>query len=185
MKKWTSVQVTVEGHCDSRGSAEYNLGARHPPRRRGEGLPGEPRRPCRPRHGRQQGQGTAVLQRRERVLLAAEPPRTFRRSRASRQERQVRQDERREDAFLPLPPIPPYLARPQHPRQLLVRHAVFRRLLPSTSSTGISRPYRASRSGSVEMSISSTVIGASPRATRAGPPPSSRRTGDSRGANTG
>jgi peptidoglycan-associated lipoprotein len=26
MKKWTSTQITVEGHCDSRGSAEYNLG---------------------------------------------------------------------------------------------------------------------------------------------------------------
>src|SRR6185503_702808 len=26
LKRWTSVQVTVEGHCDSRGSAEYNLG---------------------------------------------------------------------------------------------------------------------------------------------------------------
>jgi peptidoglycan-associated lipoprotein len=26
MKKWTSTQVTVEGHCDSRGSSEYNLG---------------------------------------------------------------------------------------------------------------------------------------------------------------
>jgi peptidoglycan-associated lipoprotein len=26
MKKWTSTQVTLEGHCDSRGSAEYNLG---------------------------------------------------------------------------------------------------------------------------------------------------------------
>ena len=26
LKKWTSTQVTVEGHCDSRGSAEYNLG---------------------------------------------------------------------------------------------------------------------------------------------------------------
>jgi peptidoglycan-associated lipoprotein len=26
MKKWTSVQVTLEGHCDSRGSAEYNPG---------------------------------------------------------------------------------------------------------------------------------------------------------------
>ena len=26
MKKWTSVMVTLEGHCDSRGSAEYNLG---------------------------------------------------------------------------------------------------------------------------------------------------------------
>jgi peptidoglycan-associated lipoprotein len=26
MKKWASTSVTVEGHCDSRGSAEYNLG---------------------------------------------------------------------------------------------------------------------------------------------------------------
>ena len=26
MKKWGSVQVTLEGHGDSRGSAEYNLG---------------------------------------------------------------------------------------------------------------------------------------------------------------
>jgi peptidoglycan-associated lipoprotein len=26
MKRWGSTQVTVEGHCDSRGSAEYNLG---------------------------------------------------------------------------------------------------------------------------------------------------------------
>jgi peptidoglycan-associated lipoprotein len=25
MKKWTSTQVTVEGHADSRGSSEYNL----------------------------------------------------------------------------------------------------------------------------------------------------------------
>src|SRR6266508_1680148 len=25
MKKWGSTQVQVEGHCDSRGSAEYNL----------------------------------------------------------------------------------------------------------------------------------------------------------------
>ena len=25
MKRWTSTVITVEGHCDSRGSAEYNL----------------------------------------------------------------------------------------------------------------------------------------------------------------
>src|SRR6266508_4075583 len=25
LKKWTSTQITVEGHCDSRGSGEYNL----------------------------------------------------------------------------------------------------------------------------------------------------------------
>ena len=26
LKKWTSAQLAIEGHCDSRGSAEYNLG---------------------------------------------------------------------------------------------------------------------------------------------------------------
>jgi peptidoglycan-associated lipoprotein len=26
MKRWTSTRITVEGHCDERGSAEYNLG---------------------------------------------------------------------------------------------------------------------------------------------------------------
>jgi peptidoglycan-associated lipoprotein len=26
MKRWTSVRVTIEGHCDERGTAEYNLG---------------------------------------------------------------------------------------------------------------------------------------------------------------
>ena len=25
LKRWTSVRITLEGHCDSRGSAEYNL----------------------------------------------------------------------------------------------------------------------------------------------------------------
>jgi peptidoglycan-associated lipoprotein len=25
MKRWTSTRVTVEGHCDERGTAEYNL----------------------------------------------------------------------------------------------------------------------------------------------------------------
>jgi peptidoglycan-associated lipoprotein len=26
MKRWTSVRITIEGHCDERGTAEYNLG---------------------------------------------------------------------------------------------------------------------------------------------------------------
>lgn len=26
LKKWTSTSISIEGHCDSRGSAEYNLG---------------------------------------------------------------------------------------------------------------------------------------------------------------
>lgn len=25
LKKWTSTKITIEGHCDSRGTAEYNL----------------------------------------------------------------------------------------------------------------------------------------------------------------
>jgi peptidoglycan-associated lipoprotein len=25
MKRWTGTSITVEGHCDSRGSSEYNL----------------------------------------------------------------------------------------------------------------------------------------------------------------
>jgi peptidoglycan-associated lipoprotein len=25
LKRWTSTQVSIEGHCDSRGSSEYNL----------------------------------------------------------------------------------------------------------------------------------------------------------------
>ncbi len=25
MKRWTSTAITIEGHCDSRGSSEYNL----------------------------------------------------------------------------------------------------------------------------------------------------------------
>jgi len=25
LKRWTSTQISVEGHCDARGSAEYNL----------------------------------------------------------------------------------------------------------------------------------------------------------------
>src|SRR4051812_11147418 len=26
LKRWTSTQITIEGHCDERGSAQYNLG---------------------------------------------------------------------------------------------------------------------------------------------------------------
>ena len=71
LKKFTSTQITLEGHCDSRGSAEYQPGVRCTPLGRGEGLSPEPGHPGGPRHGDQQGQRAAVLQRRERVLLAA------------------------------------------------------------------------------------------------------------------
>jgi peptidoglycan-associated lipoprotein len=26
LKRWTSTRITLEGHCDERGTAEYNLG---------------------------------------------------------------------------------------------------------------------------------------------------------------
>ena len=26
LKRWTGTRITVEGHCDERGTAEYNLG---------------------------------------------------------------------------------------------------------------------------------------------------------------
>src|SRR5262245_3594721 len=47
------------------------------PGRDGEELPGEPWRADKPRHRREQGQGSAVLRGRERVLLAAEPTRAL------------------------------------------------------------------------------------------------------------
>src|SRR5206468_6896185 len=47
--------------------------ARVAPRQRREGLPDEPRRAGEPRHRREQGEGTAVLHGRDRILLAAEP----------------------------------------------------------------------------------------------------------------
>ena len=79
MKKWTSTQVTVEGHCDSRGSSEYNLGSRLAPRDRREGLSRQPRRAGRARVTVvSKGKEAAVLQRGERILLAAEPPRPLR-----------------------------------------------------------------------------------------------------------
>ena len=77
LKKWTSTRITVEGHCDSRGSSEYNLalGSRRADAVKSYlvslGVPDESR------HRRQQGERTAVLLGRERGLLAAEPPRAF------------------------------------------------------------------------------------------------------------
>ena len=75
LKRWTTTKITVEGHCDSRGTTEYNLAL------------GERRAAAVQDYlvslgvaadrvtDRQQGQGSAVLHGRERSLLAAEPPR--------------------------------------------------------------------------------------------------------------
>ena len=77
MKRWNSTKVMVEGHADSRGTAEYNLalGERRASAVRDYlvnlGVGGS-------HHHRQQGQGGAGLHRGERVLLAAESPRTLR-----------------------------------------------------------------------------------------------------------
>ena len=77
MKRWTTTKVMVEGHCDSRGTAEYNLALGD---RRAKAVQDylvslgvAANRVA----DRQQRQGTAVLQRRERSLLAAESPRTL------------------------------------------------------------------------------------------------------------
>ena len=78
MKRWTSTRINVEGHCDERGSAEYNLGLGE--RRAnavkaylvGLGIGG------RSRHQHLQGQGSARLHRVQRIVLAAEPSRTLR-----------------------------------------------------------------------------------------------------------
>ena len=78
MKRWTTTKVMVEGHADSRGTAEYNLALGERARQRRPRLPGQPRHRRRPDHDRQQGQGIAVLHRRERVLLAAEQARSLR-----------------------------------------------------------------------------------------------------------
>ncbi len=78
LKRWTGTRINIEGHCDERGTAEYNLGLGE---RRANavkaylvelGVPGRSRR------DRQQGQGVALLHRVERKLLAAEPPRSLR-----------------------------------------------------------------------------------------------------------
>ena len=78
LKRWTSTRINIEGHCDERGTAEYNLGLGE---RRANavkaylvelGVPGDRDR------DRQQGQGIALLHRVKRELLAAEPPRSLR-----------------------------------------------------------------------------------------------------------
>ena len=75
MKRWTSTRISIEGHCDERGSRGIQPGTGRPARQRGQGLPGEPRDSRRSHRGCEQGQGVAVLHRLERGLLAAEPPR--------------------------------------------------------------------------------------------------------------
>src|SRR5205807_8163603 len=114
--------------------------ARIAPRDRREGLPCQPRRAGDAAHRREQRERATVLHGGNRVLLAAEPARTL------HGDGEVRRERIRESSVS------------------VTRY--FATFLPSTSSTGISRPKRCSSAGSVEMSISSSVS-ATRRATRA------------------
>ena len=77
MKRWTDHAHHGRGALRRARHRRIQPRARRPPRQRGQGVPGEPRHPRRSHRGRQQGQGIAVLQRVERELLAAEPPRSL------------------------------------------------------------------------------------------------------------
>ena len=78
LKRWASTRINVEGHCDERGTAEYNLGLGE--RRAnavkdylvGLGIAADRVTIV------SQGQGSPGLHRGERILLAAEPPRSLR-----------------------------------------------------------------------------------------------------------
>ena len=44
LKRWTATRINVEGHCDERGTAEYNLGLGERRANCGQGVPGGARR---------------------------------------------------------------------------------------------------------------------------------------------
>ena len=75
LKRWTSVAFTVEGHCDNRGTPEYNLALGERRATAVTRLSREPWRPGNSRAGREQGRRAAVLPGRRRELLVAEPAR--------------------------------------------------------------------------------------------------------------
>ena len=73
-----NIQFTVEGHCDERGSTEYNLALGD---RRASAVKNaliQAGVAAEPHQDDQLRQGEAVLHGVERKLLAAEPPRAFR-----------------------------------------------------------------------------------------------------------
>ena len=76
LKRYPTWQITIEGHCDERGTAEYNLalGDRRAPRRRLPGLASAFRRQGAHRELRQ---GVPVRRRARRCRVVQEPPRHF------------------------------------------------------------------------------------------------------------
>src|SRR5208282_738181 len=73
-----NMNLTIEGHCDERGSTEYNVALGEPTRdSRQECADGSGDR-RQPHQHDQLRQRKTLLQRKQRSLLAAEPPRPFR-----------------------------------------------------------------------------------------------------------
>src|SRR5258708_561748 len=153
-------------------------------RDRPEGLPDQPRRAVEPRDRGQQRQGTAVLQRRERVLLAAEPPRTLRDHGKIGQDGQEGLDGLERKILLPIPsaqppPPPPSTSSPPPP--------------PSPARSPLSFPPRAAPEYPHRTPLPGrhrsrhrphrSVPAAATDAQRARRSPSSPRTSDTRGAN--
>ena len=71
--------IVIEGHCDERGSAEYNLGLGDRRASSAKEFLQQTRRSGRPAEDHQLRQGTAAVYRAERILLAEEPARPLRR----------------------------------------------------------------------------------------------------------
>ena len=83
LKKFDFIRVTIEGHCDERGTVEYNLALGERRARAASDYLvslGVGRRPPEDRVLRQGGPGMPAVQ---RGMLVAEPPRPFRRHRKS------------------------------------------------------------------------------------------------------
>ena len=78
LREHTHVNITVEGHCDERGTAEYNqaLGEKRAPD--GTGLPGERRHRGLAAPDHLVREGTTVRSRTRRGGLGEEPPRPLR-----------------------------------------------------------------------------------------------------------
>ena len=74
LKQHPNISFTVEGHCDERGSTEYNLALGDSRANAVRNALIQGRRQRRPHQDHQLRQGKAVLHRIQRELLAAEPP---------------------------------------------------------------------------------------------------------------